>query len=297
VPALRHRSGWLHPYTSASTTAGLCGVASAIVSASASSAVAAAVTAATSPQPRRRRLKPLPSPQPHRRQLRRRSHLNLLSTSTIVDIDAATTRRRCAATTPRRRHMPPLPQLPLPATATAHVSPWSNSPTHQPTNQPKHINQPTNQPTKTYKPQNNPTTQPTRKQGKTKAARLFGRLNMYCTCTALINGQKKRLVCVPSANSLKRRCRLDKRTDPHPKGVGDSSRPVGSARQVGDSGTQVAPRLRTLRGGAHAHTCPWVLDIVARGRVVTCRGFGSLCMWNKKFMNKLIVSRRDSTTF
>ena len=37
-------------------------------------------------------------------------------------------------------------------------------------------------------------------------------------------------VCVPRASSLKRRCQLDKRTNPHPKGVGDSSRPVGSAR-------------------------------------------------------------------
>ena len=41
-------------------------------------------------------------------------------------------------------------------------------------------------------------------------------------------------VCVPRASSLKRRCQLDKRTNPHPKGVGDSSRPVGSAHQVGE---------------------------------------------------------------
>ena len=44
-------------------------------------------------------------------------------------------------------------------------------------------------------------------------------------------------VCVPRASSLKRRCRLDKRTDPHPRGAGDSSRSDGSARQVGERGT------------------------------------------------------------
>ena len=55
-----------------------------------------------------------------------------------------------------------------------------------------------------------------------------------CICTAIWSSV---CVCATRHGSLKRRCRLDKRTNPHPKGVGDSSRPVGSARQVGERGT------------------------------------------------------------
>jgi hypothetical protein len=63
-------------------------------------------------------------------------------------------------------------------------------------------------------------------------------------------------VCVPRANSLKRRCRRDKRTNPHPKGAGDSSRLVGSARQVGDRGTGTPASCRRVENTRTGYARP-----------------------------------------